>query len=112
MQLVHTGDNYGGGASGILLIFFDYRPFNRGELWEDFKWRHQVKYTTDTNFRKEIVQVMGKKFGLRYNLGDLVFSFSKKAGCRMCPCSPGIVVKSKVGDNSRNCPWIVIKGGK
>lgn len=107
--------NYGGHcASGILLVFLkeEDRPIYNGDILGDFAWRRQVDYSgiaKNALFQKFILQVLKEKFQKEFTREEVSFRFDRKAGCRMCPCSPGIVVKSKINSNTTHLPYIYIK---
>lgn len=104
-------ENYGAGARGILLIFVEDegRPGTHGDLLGDFAWRRMVDYkqiAKDKSFQQAITDALNETTDNHYTIDDLLFKFDRKAGCRMCPCSPGIVVKDKVNkdNNVKHCP--------
>lgn len=84
-------------ANGVLRVFIeDHRP--NGEprpgmknILADFAWRRTVTLADikkDPTFHKVIAEY------LKCPVEELTFHFNRNAGCAMCPCSPGIVVKS------------------
>lgn len=46
-------------------------------------------------YKKEVLPALFRVLGLR----DITVGWSQKAGCTMCPCSPGFIVKDG------NVPW-------
>lgn len=111
-ELSQAHDEYEGGKSGVCLVFIDGRPFDNGNLIEDFGWRRKVDYSDIARnevFRKFVLQILKEKFRIELTLDETSFTFSRKAGCRMCPCSPGIVVRSSgFNDCKPRAIWVEI----
>jgi hypothetical protein len=114
-EVTNVRYDYGGRcASGVLLVFPENedRPILHGKIEEDFAWRRQVDYSgiaKNTLFQKFILQVLKEEFKREFTREEVSFRFDRKAGCRMCPCSPGIVVKSKISPNTTHLPYIYVK---
>jgi hypothetical protein len=75
-------------------------------VMENFVNRRTRPYN---EYRKLIPQAL-KQLGLSpEQISNMKFSWSKKAGCTMCPCSPGFIVE--VGYNEKlngNNVWVTI----
>jgi len=98
MKVVNVLENYwrrysGRKSSNIGIVFLDAsdRPFEKGDIEGDFQWRRQVNYSKQAE-DPEIISLVKVYFPEMTGL-----LFSRKAGCKMCPCSPGLVVKGPMG---------------
>lgn len=91
LEIEKVRDNYDlrGGHRGRVIVFADSkRPFTSGNILDDFAWRrsHEMPYPT-----KEILKVISPELK-KYGISPTRITYNKKAGCSMCPCSPGYVV--------------------
>lgn len=75
-------------ASGIVFID-EERPIDRGDIAEDLAWRRTVNYQSLTK-NAALLALVAKEF--KTTVDKVTLSFSRKAGCSMCPCSPGLLV--------------------
>ena len=99
---VETAICYGrGGARGCCLVFLELpekRPIEQGNIMGDFIWRRQVDfkdYARDPKIKDFVVRYLNERYNMNLVAEDMQLSFSRKAGCRSCPCSPGLVLKYK-----------------
>lgn len=79
-------------ASLIIFINEPKRPINKGDIDGDFIWRREISYSS-LEKNQELIQIAAKQ--LNCQLEDIKIKFSRKAGCSMCPCSPGLFVYKK-----------------
>lgn len=76
-------------AKQKLLVFVDLdRPFKQGEIIKDLIWRREHSKPFANNEILEAIAPYLNEHGLTVER----ISYSRKAGCSMCPCSPGYVV--------------------
>lgn len=65
--------------------------------WDDLGFKGQMKL-----FRERVPDILR-----RLNLpADTTVSYSKNAGCKMCPCSPGFIIR---GTDNGNDIWAKFK---
>jgi hypothetical protein len=89
IEKVNTNYDLRGGHRGRVIVFADWnRPFNKGDINADFAWRrtHNMPYP-----KKEILAAIAEKLS-EFKINPRRIIYSKKAGCSMCPCSPGYVI--------------------
>lgn len=99
---------------GVCRVFLDGRPLDDGDIVGDFAWRfsdlrsHYAEVAKDKNFRNVVRRWLVKNKYVRKE-DKITFHFSRYTGCGMCPCSPGIIVRSE-GLNGRDIPalWVEV----
>lgn len=75
-----------------VLCFVDMdRPIMNGDVIGDFQWRRDHKAPLTRKQALKYFSEIFQNFGLEVEK----VSYSRKAGCSMCPCSPGFVVTLK-----------------
>lgn len=100
----HTERCYGKSLKhfGDVMVFVNRldRPGVK-DILGDFQWRreHAVKFSS--KYILEVIAAVLKERGLEI----VNLKYSRKAGCSMCPCSPGYVgYRKSVNGSSRFCP--------
>ena len=78
-----------GGHSGRVIVFADSnRPISKGDIVGDFSWRSTHK----TLFPKKQILDLVKPILDSKGIIPTRISYSRKAGCSICPCSPGYII--------------------
>ena len=89
-EVVYEKRHRGNAKNIKVLVFMDGdRPFNSGNILEDFEWRRTNKAPRPPKKVLEYVKAHLAESGL---IPESIV-YDHHAGCSMCPCSPGYVIK-------------------
>lgn len=89
----NDNNKYRYGKKRFLVFIKRGNPFYNDNIVDDIVWRRIHNAPMTRKVMQEVLQRLGifEKWGIT-DLTKVSITYSKKAGCSMCPCSPGYVV--------------------
>ncbi len=65
------------------------RPIENGDILGDFAWRRN--HRPPHHLKPQVLELVSE--ALDIPIDELRVEYNRKAGCSMCPCSPGFIVR-------------------
>ena len=89
--------------ANIMVFVPEDRPFDRGDIAGDFRWRreHEQPFSDE-----EVLEAVRDTI---IRMGHFIkrIAYSKYAGCGLCPCSPGYIIYTDQDvDAYRTAIWL------
>lgn len=89
----------------VVFVSSPDRPLRQGKILEDFAWRRNHEAPLSPT---EILELVGPY--LKQRGFEIINAFySRKAGCSMCPCSPGYIVRVQPYHGKWKAVWLTHK---
>lgn len=86
---------------GKAIVFLSQdRPFSKGDIVGDLVWRREHQPALSPNDVLTLCREKLEEAGIR----NPTIKYNRKAGCSMCPCSPGYVIYDG-GNEQKRIPY-------